>query len=45
MTDLSIHEITKNSGERLWEGGVGKNGGGSGTWVVVRQGPWLECET
>lgn len=28
MTDLSIHEITKNSGERLWEGGVGKNGGG-----------------
>lgn len=33
MTDLSIHEITKNSGERLWEGGVGKNGGGgSGTW-------------
>lgn len=33
MTDFSIHEITKNSGERLWEGGVGKNGGGGGAVV------------
>lgn len=32
MTDFSIHEITKNSGERLWEGEVGIRLGGSGTW-------------
>lgn len=31
MTDLSIHEITKNSGERLWEDGVGIKWG-RGQW-------------
>lgn len=47
MTDFSIHEIIENSGERLWEGGVGIKwrGGTVGRGVVVRQGPWLECET